>query len=51
LPPPDLAGRWRDSVWPSAQVHSSLLASLPAGAFPGVDQTEVLEFLDRHTPR
>jgi XRE family transcriptional regulator, fatty acid utilization regulator len=28
-------------------VHSALLASLPAGAFPGVDQTEVMEFLDR----
>lgn len=46
-PPPDLAARWRDASWPSARVHSALLASLPAGAFPGVDQTEVLEFLDR----
>jgi predicted transcriptional regulator len=46
LPPPELAARWQDA-WPSARVHSALLASLPAGAFPGVDQTEVLEFLDR----
>ncbi len=46
-PPPGLAARWGDASWPSARVHSALLASLPAGAFPGVDQTEVLEFLDR----
>ena len=47
LPPAELAARWRDSAWPSARVHSALLASLPAGAFPGVDQTEVMEFLER----
>jgi XRE family transcriptional regulator, fatty acid utilization regulator len=47
LPPPQLAARWQEASWPSARVHSALLASLPAGAFPGVDQTEVMEFLDR----
>jgi predicted transcriptional regulator/DNA-binding XRE family transcriptional regulator len=47
LPPPELATKWADASWPSARVHSALLASLPAGAFPGVDQTEVLEFLER----
>jgi XRE family transcriptional regulator, fatty acid utilization regulator len=47
LPPPELAARWQEASWPSARVHSALLASLPAGAFPGVDQTEVMEFLDR----
>jgi predicted transcriptional regulator/DNA-binding Xre family transcriptional regulator len=47
LPPAELAARWQDASWPSARVHSALLASLPAGAFPGVDQTEVMEFLDR----
>jgi hypothetical protein len=31
-------------------VHSTLLATLPAGAFPGVDQTEVLQFLERQQP-
>ena len=46
-PPADLAGRWAGQSWPSARVHSHLLAALPAGAFPGVDDTEVLEFLDR----
>lgn len=47
LPPPELARKWADASWPSARVHSALLASLPAGAFPGVDQTEVLQFLER----
>ena len=47
LPPSQLAARWQEASWPSARVHSALLASLPAGAFPGVDQTEVMEFLDR----
>jgi XRE family transcriptional regulator, fatty acid utilization regulator len=47
LPPPQLAARWTEASWPSARVHSALLASLPAGAFPGVDQTEVMEFLDQ----
>lgn len=47
LPPRELASKWTDASWPSARVHSALLASLPAGAFPGVDQTEVLQFLER----
>ena len=47
LPPRALATKWADASWPSARVHSALLASLPAGAFPGVDQTEVLQFLER----
>jgi hypothetical protein len=46
-PPPELAAPWRTASWPSARVHSAQLASLPAGAFPGVDQTEVMKFLDR----
>lgn len=47
LPPSELASKWADASWPSARVHSALLASLPAGAFPGVDQTEVVQFLER----
>ncbi|HEY5820998.1 MAG TPA: helix-turn-helix domain-containing protein [Propionibacteriaceae bacterium] len=47
LPPRDLAAKWSKASWPSARVPSALLATLPAGAFPGVDQTEVLRFLDR----
>jgi XRE family transcriptional regulator, fatty acid utilization regulator len=48
LPPSRLANRWSATIWPSARVHSAVLASLPAGAFPGVDQTEVLKFIERH---
>ena len=48
LPPSQLANRWSATIWPSARVHSAVLASLPAGAFPGVDQTEVLKFIERH---
>jgi XRE family transcriptional regulator, fatty acid utilization regulator len=47
-PPVDLAARWSDHAWPSARVHSHLLAALPPGTFPGVDDTDVYEFLDRH---
>ena len=45
----ELAERWRDSAWPSARVHSHLLAAMPPGVFPGVDQTDVLTFLERHS--
>jgi hypothetical protein len=48
LPPADLAIRWDGLAWPSARVHSHLLAAMPPGVFPGVDDTEVLRFLERH---
>lgn len=50
LPPARLADRWGDLAWPSARVHSHLLAAMPPGVFPGVDDTDVLRFLDRHAP-
>jgi predicted transcriptional regulator/DNA-binding XRE family transcriptional regulator len=46
-PPADLVDRWAGHVWPSARVHSHLLAALPPGTFPGVDAQEVYEFLQR----
>ncbi|MGO1317910.1 MAG: helix-turn-helix domain-containing protein [Cellulomonadaceae bacterium] len=49
-PPAELASRWSRDAWPSAKAHSHLLAALPPGTFPGVDDTEVYEFLDRHAP-
>lgn len=49
-PPADLAHRWAGLVVPSTRTHASLLATLPTGAYPGVDSTEVLLFLDRHAP-
>lgn len=46
-PPADLASRWEGLAWPSARVHSHLLAAMPPGVFPGVDDTEVLRFLEK----
>src|SRR3954467_5037647 len=45
--PADLVRRWAGSAWPSARVHSHLLAALPPGTFPGVDSQDVYEFLER----
>lgn len=50
LPPAELAQRWSGKAFPSARPHVSLLAAMPQGAMPGVDATEVYEFLDRHAP-
>ena len=47
-PSSDLAARWRGKAWPSARVHMQMFSPLPRGAFPGVDDNEVYEFLDRH---
>lgn len=47
-PPADLASGWAGHAWPSARAHSHLLAALPPGAFPGVDETEVYRFLETH---
>jgi predicted transcriptional regulator/DNA-binding XRE family transcriptional regulator len=47
-PPAELAARWEGMAWPSARAHSHVLAVLPVGSFPGVDEADVYEFLDRH---
>lgn len=49
-PPSDLADHWSGNAWPSARAHSHLLAAMPPGVFPGVDDTEVYTFLERHAP-
>lgn len=49
-PPAELAARWEGLAWPSARAHSHVLAALPPGTFPGVDEAEVYSFLDRHGP-
>jgi predicted transcriptional regulator/DNA-binding XRE family transcriptional regulator len=43
-----LAERWEGMAWPSARAHSHILSVLPAGSFPGVDDVDIYEFLDRH---
>jgi XRE family transcriptional regulator, fatty acid utilization regulator len=50
-PPRPLAQRWTGHAFPSARPHASMLAAMPTGAFPGVDTTEVYEFLERHAPQ
>ncbi len=49
-PPTDLASRWEGRAWPSTRAHSHVLAVLPPGGFPGVDETDVYAFLDHHAP-
>ncbi|WP_286219343.1 XRE family transcriptional regulator [Paraoerskovia sediminicola] len=49
-PPGPLEDRWAGHAWPSARPHASMLAAMPVGAFPGVDQTEVYRFLETHAP-
>ncbi len=47
-PPAALAARWEGMMWPSARAHSHILLALPSGSFPGVDEADVHEFLERH---
>lgn len=45
---PELAARWSTQAWPSAAVHAQILAPLPSGTFPGVEESEVFAFLEKH---
>jgi predicted transcriptional regulator len=45
-PPPELSRQWEGHVLASARAHTHLLAALPPGTFPGVDDTEILRFLE-----
>jgi len=47
-PPASQAARWDGMAWPSARAHSHILSALPTGSFPGVDEADVYDFLDRH---
>ncbi len=47
-PPSDLVSRWSGKAWSSAKLHAHILAPLPSGTFPGVDDRELYDFLDRH---
>ena len=48
-PPAELEERWHDAAWPSARAHAHILSPLPSGNFPGVDDAELYEFLERHS--
>ncbi|GII85051.1 hypothetical protein Ssi03_30410 [Sphaerisporangium siamense] len=47
-PPAELTQRWEGYAWPSARANSHVLAALPPGSFPGVDEADVYAFLERH---
>ena len=49
--PAELEQRWRQHSWPNVRTPRTLLATLPTGSFPGVDTTDVYEFLEAHAPR
>jgi transcriptional regulator with XRE-family HTH domain/predicted transcriptional regulator len=48
-PSADLSRRWSGRAWSSAKLHAHILSPLPSGTFPGVDDQELYEFLDRHS--
>lgn len=50
-PPAELSAQWAGNAWPSTRANSHLLAAMPQGAFPGVDETEVYKFLSAHAER
>ena len=45
-PPADLAERWAGFSWPSARADTLNPLGVPSGVLPGVDITEVYEYLD-----
>ncbi|WP_404312909.1 helix-turn-helix domain-containing protein [Agrococcus terreus] len=45
-----LVDRWRQHSWASARMHQHTLAPLPSGTYPGVDDSELYAFLERHAP-
>jgi len=48
-PRAELTERWTGKAWPSARLHAHILAPLPSGTFPGVDDTELFDFLETHS--
>ena len=49
-PESELLSRWQGKAWPSARMHAHVLSPLPTGSFPGVDDTEMYQFLSAHAP-
>lgn len=47
-PSPEVSARWADQAWPSARVHTHIFSPLPRGRFPGVAESDVYNFLERH---
>ncbi len=51
LAPPELASKWEGKVRSQAMMNTALLAAMPRTATPGVDEGDLLEFLEQHEPR
>lgn len=47
-PDAELSSKWAGQAWTSARMHAHILSPLPSGTFPGVDDRDVFEFLERH---
>ena len=41
------SSQWAGRAWPLARAYTAVVAALPAGPFPGVDLSEVYDFLAR----
>lgn len=50
VPPADLATKWKDNARPQSEMNTALIAAMPKGPTPGVDESAVLEFLEQHSP-
>ena len=48
-PSEELSERWSHKAWASAKLHAHILSPLPSGTFPGVDDTELYDFLESHS--
>ncbi|WP_168626669.1 XRE family transcriptional regulator [Cryobacterium sp. BB307] len=48
-PSQELSQRWSHKAWASARMHAHVLSPLPSGTFPGVDDTELYDFLEAHS--
>lgn len=48
-PAATLSRHWQGKVWTSAKLHAHILAPLPSGTFPGVDDQELYDFLETHS--
>ncbi|MDN6637076.1 MAG: helix-turn-helix domain-containing protein [Yaniella sp.] len=44
-PSAELEAQWGGNAWPAARTNAHMLAAMPPGAFPGVDDVAVYEFL------
>ncbi len=49
-PSGDLASRWDGWAWPSVRPNSHVLAAMPVETIPGVDLSEIYEFLEKAAP-